>query len=242
MKRLVFLGIVFLLTILTGFVSPNVYGASNNPDNINGLRHRVDALEALAKEMWQTINQQTQQINQLLEMINNQTAHMKVAVLKDGEGNVIGTYIGEFLISSKGYRFSIDRRTGKVPMSIFSSGIGSMLFPTDNCTGTSFLVSISESYTLPLGGTSYGIGEPGMVVSDSYGNIYFINKSATESELPIIKSSFSNMSPFSNGCISSSWYLQSEISLKKGYELTPNDPAITGIEASYPLPITIEVE
>lgn len=139
-------------------------------------------------------------------------------VVKDGNGNVIGTLIGKghhnlsglFVLTDKGYTFDIDPKTGTM-----FDGKFLFFYATDECSGTPYSSTIA-----------------GHVVKGPDNNLYYIQKYTS----------------FSIVTINSYYVPDGGLCVKRdppldilALPLIPNDPNITGLNSSsFTTPLTID--
>jgi len=136
-------------------------------------------------------------------------------VVKDGNGDVIGTFLGNgfrqmpafAVLNEKGYYFDLDTTTGTIPITANS-------YITEDCSG------------IP-----YGSFVNGLIIKNFDNSLHYFEKNAIPSIITV-KSSCSSNGECINGFAPHDYLM---------YISIPNDPNITGVNSStFITPITID--
>ena len=150
-------------------------------------------------------------------------------VVKDGNGNVIGSLINLYgyntsedsysfvalVFNEKGYFMDVDVKTGKIP----DNG-GGIWYASTDCSGNAYLREIQI---------------PGKIFIAS-ANIFYIPKTVTETSLTLISYQSGSCSILKNKITGEPYTITGS-----AYQVMPNDTAVTGISsATFALPITVE--
>ncbi|MCG6552083.1 MAG: hypothetical protein L7F77_07130 [Candidatus Magnetominusculus sp. LBB02] len=139
-------------------------------------------------------------------------------VLKDGNGNELGTLISDStFLNPKGYIVQIntyDKTYAYGALTIYN-----LVYTSSGCTGA--------TYIAPNGMSNYFAGK---VVNDGMGNLYYIAKNTSPTTITAY-----SQSQYGAGCVNVGGGFTTF-----GFAALPNDSSITGVSSSsVALPITI---
>lgn len=176
-----------------------------------------------------------EQINQLQAQINQLNSQPKAVVVKDANGAYIGRlitttgYSAPGILTDKGYRTGLRRIDGTIMNSYSNFGgypyddARIIAFESGDCSGVGYLQSHGlrgTVYSRPINDTQYAIS-----YTENNAVWTTINK-------------FSFLGPGGGATGASCFTANGETF--QGYPVHLNDPTITGVQNSYPEPLSIE--